>query len=273
MQTTETPGDAPAATVARLRWWKELLIIGTFYVIYSLARNRFGSSLVDKGDLPLHRFNNALRIIHWERSVHLFIEPTVQGWFLPYHWFIRSWNIYYGTFHFIVTAAVMVFLFHRHRRHYARWRTVLGFTTALAIVGFSLFPLMPPRLVNAPPTYGGEKLANEEFGFVDTMKTYGGLWSFDSRTMQKVTNQYAAMPSLHIAWSLWCVAAVWGIFRKRWSRFLLVLYPLATLFCIIVTANHFWLDGVGGIITFLAGLVLGTAFERWYQGREQRAMA
>jgi hypothetical protein len=270
MQTTEVSDEAPQATVSRLRWWKELLIIGTFYVLYSFARNRFGSTLVDKGDAPQHSFDNAMRVVRIERALHLFVEPTVQGWFLSYHWFIRAWNIYYGTFHFIVTAGVMVFLFVWHRGRYARWRTVLGFTTALAIVGFSLFPLMPPRLLNAPPRYGGEPLATEEFGFVDTMKDYGGLWSFDSKTMQTVTNQYAAMPSLHVAWSLWCVAAVWGVIRKRWARYLLVLYPLATLFCIIVTANHYWLDGIGGVLTFLVGFVVGTAFQRWCDERRLR---
>ena len=80
---------------------------------------------------------------------------------------------------------------------------MLGATTALAILGFSLFPLMPPRLLDAGDLYGGARLEAEQgiepYGFVDTLEVYGGPWSFDSGAMQKVSNQYAAMPSLHIA--------------------------------------------------------------------------
>jgi len=270
MRTSEEADAGPSATAPthKLRWWKELLIIGGFYALYSLARNQFGSTKVDDGDLPVHAFHNAMRIIDAERAVHLFVEPTIQSWFLPYHWFIRFWDVYYGTFHFVVTFGVLGFLFFRGKSRFTRWRSVLGFTTGLAIVGFSLFPLMPPRLINSPPPYGGEKLTNGvDFGFVDTLEVYGGLWSFDSGSVQRISNQYAAMPSMHIGWSVWCVAAVWGMVRRRWLRYLLLLYPAATLFCIIVTANHFWMDGVGGLAAVSAGYLLGTRFDDWMKRR------
>ena len=114
-------------------------------------------------------------------------------------------------------------------------------TTALALIGFSVFPLMPPRLVSdCVSPYGG----CAGFQFVDTLRSVGGLWSFDSGAMSDLSNQYAAMPSLHFGWSMWCCLALYPTFRSRVIRTLLVLYPMFTLFAIIVTANHYWLDGI-----------------------------
>ena len=93
------------------------------------------------------------------------------------------------------------------------------------------------------------------FGFVDTLEGYGGPWSFDSEAID-LSNQYAAMPSLHIGWSTWCAVAVWPLLRRRWSGGHAAV-PDATLFCIIVTGNHFWIDGVGGLLAFGFGTPAG----------------
>jgi PAP2 superfamily len=263
-----------AATVEhKLYWWKEAIIIAVFYAIYSFARNLFGSALVDAGQEPVHAFTNAMRVIRIEQAMGLFHEQTVQSWFLTYPGFIQFWNTFYGTAHFVVTIGAFVWMFRCDRADFPRWRNALGFTTALAIVGFSLFPLMPPRLLNNDGVYGGARIAaeqqREDFGFVDTLEEFGGPWSFDSGTMEKVSNQYAAMPSLHIAWSTWCAIVMWKLTRRRWARVLLVLYPLATLFCIVVTGNHFWLDGVGGLAVLAAGCFLGHELHEWNQRRQR----
>jgi hypothetical protein len=122
-------------------------------------------------------------------------------------------------------------------------------TTALALVGFATFPLMPPRLI-------------PEWGFVDTLRDYGGLWSFDDGAMQRVSNQYAAMPSLHFAWSAWCAMVLWPTLRARWLRGLALAYPVATLFAIVVTGNHFWLDAAGGALALAAGYGVAVALTR-----------
>ncbi len=108
------------------------------------------------------------------------------------------------------------------------------------------------------------------FGFVDTLSVFGGPWRFDSEEVASISNQYAAMPSLHIGWSTWCALAVWPMLRRRWTKVAVLLYPLATLFCIIVTANHFWLDGAGGLLAFAVGALIGWGIHRWNQNRLDR---
>ena len=139
---------------------------------------------------------------------------------------------------------------------YEKYRNVLLCTTALALVGFSVFPLMPPRLLgNCVSPYGG---CASGFEFVDTLRQVGGLWSFDSGAMSDLSNQYAAMPSLHFGWSMWCCIALVPTFRSRIVRGLLLVYPWVTLFAIVVTANHYWLDALGGAWVLLIGFLLGT---------------
>ncbi len=280
MQVVEEQVTAPERE-HRVYWWKEALIVAVFYAVYSWTRNLFGSNKIAGDGIPDQAFTNAVRVIRVETVLNLFHEETIQAWFLPYKWFIQFWNTWYGTMHFIVTLGVFVLLFLKRRDVFPQWRNTLAAMTALAILGFAFFPLMPPRLLdepcpaNDPTSYGGACIHTSErpedgWGFVDTLAEYGGPWSFDSETMASISNQYAAMPSMHIGWSTWCVAAVWPLLRRKWMKALALLYPLATLFCIIVTANHFWLDGVGGLLAFGLGAVIGWGLHRWNQDRLDR---
>jgi PAP2 superfamily len=268
----ESPGAIHRPHI--LRWWKEALITLTFYVIYSFSRNLFGSAHVAKGALPLKAFNNAIRVINLERTLGLFHEAQLQKWFAGDAAFFQFWNTFYGTGHFFVTIGVFIWVFVGDRRNFTHARNALAFTTAIAIAGFSLFPLMPPRLLENTGRYGGAVIAAEQhrpaYGFVDTIEVYGGPWSFDSGAGAKVSNQYAAMPSLHIAWATWCCIVVWRIVKRKWVRGLLLLYPLATLFCIVVTANHYFADAIGGLVLLAVGWFAGREFDVWNDRRLAR---
>ncbi|MGK2958271.1 MAG: phosphatase PAP2 family protein [Acidimicrobiales bacterium] len=239
-----TSAPSPGNTF-HLRWWKEVLYALAFYVIYSFIRNQFGSAAVSEADA----FANAKWVISVERALGLFHEETIQQWFLNTRWFIQAWNIFYGSFHFVVTAFALIFLFRRGTHRYVRWRTTLAATTGLALIGFAFFPLLPPRLL--PNTYG----------FIDTLADFGGLWSFDSESMKAVSNQYAAMPSLHFGWSTWSALVLLPAMRHVWSRVLVIAYPIATLFAIVVTANHFWLDAAGGALVLGLGYLIGRQWD------------
>ena len=219
-----------------------MVYILAFYGVYTLIRNR--GVATDNASIA---FEHAKQIISVERLLGSFHEESIQDWFLSQRWFISFWNVFYGTAHFVVTAFALVWLFRRGPERYPLWRNTLACTTALALIGFAFYPLMPPRLLYT---------TGNSYGFVDTLKEIGGLWSFDSGTMQRISNQYAAMPSLHFAWSSWCVFVMLPMVGARWLRALVVAYPFLTLFAIVVTANHFWLDAAGGALVLACGFLL-----------------
>ena len=223
-----------------LRWWREVAYAAAFYVIYSLIRNGQGSAAVSEG----HALRNALRVVRLEEALGIYHERAVQAAFLGWWAFVELWNFFYASAHFVVTVWALVFLFRRFPDRYRRWRNVLAATTALALVGFAAFPLMPPRLL--PPQYG----------FVDTLRRFGSPWSFESGPVSRVSNQFAAMPSLHMAWALWSSCVLFPALRRTSARALAVAYPAMTLFAIVVTGNHFVLDAVGGAAVLGVGSVL-----------------
>jgi hypothetical protein len=228
-----------------------VFIIAGFYAAYTAVRDL-------RGDTPVSIFQattNAHRIIRLERWFGLFHEANLQHWALHYKELIRLSDDYYGTIHFVAVVSVMLLLFFRYPDRYRLWRNTLAITTALALIGFSFFPVLPPRLL--PPGYG----------FIDTLKVIGGLWNFSSGPVSDVSNQYAAMPSLHTSWAAWCALALIPLIRPWWGKVLVAMYPLATIFCIIVTANHYFADVLAGLALLgvsygLAGLLTGSLDRR-----------
>jgi hypothetical protein len=262
---------------AGLRWWKELLLAAAVYLVYSIVRNQFGSA----GGDPRPAFGHALDLIDVERALHLYVEADVQRWYLdlPADGLIRLWNVYYGLAHFVVTFVALVWMFRRDPVRHRLLRNTLALTTALAVIGFAAYSLMPPRLLDDPGEYGGcqvyapEAAAAAEpgaltapgcdrFGYVDTIAAHGGWISFGNEGYEDVSNQYAAMPSMHIGWSTWCAFVLVPLLRRRWARALAVAYPFITLVCIVLTANHYWIDGVGGLLCLAVGYGLARALTR-----------
>ncbi len=249
---TSASGAEPGATEPQarrdlgLRWWKELLFVGGFYAVYTIIRDEFGSAAVG----TTHALHNAERVIDLERRLDLFHEQQIQSWFLHWPSFIRVMDLYYGSAHFVVPIVVLIVLFRRWPDDYRLWRNTLAITTALALIGFSFFPLMPPRLLCDCALGAGPGV---NYGFVDTLARFGGSWTFGSGAMKDVSNQYAAMPSLHIAWSMWCACVLVPRLRRPWAKVVAGLYPVLTLVAVVVTANHYFLDAVGGAAIFGLG--------------------
>ncbi|NYV78247.1 phosphatase PAP2 family protein [Streptomyces sp. UH6] len=228
-------------TPRRPRIWFEILLIGASYWTYSLIRNA----------VPEQRAV-ALRNADWlwdvENRLGLAVEETVNHAVNSVEWLIVGMNYYYATLHFVVTLGVLVWLFRSRPALYSGARTVLFATTAVALVGYYLFPLAPPRLMNGS-------------GFVDTVLVHGTWGSMASGDLKHMSNQYAAMPSMHIGWSVWSGLTIYALARVPWVRVLALLYPVATLVVIVATANHFWLDAVGGLICLAFGW---TVARLWY---------
>lgn len=226
----------------RPRWWSELLLIVVAYVAYSGAR------LLARGDVDT-AVDNGLAILRLERSLWLNAEHPLNELFTQEAWLGVPSSFAYASLHYVVTPIVLVWLFRRRPLHYRLMRTWLLASTMLGLVGFTLMPTSPPRLLD--PRYG----------FVDSLAQYSnwGWWADDASApsgLGDFTNQYAAMPSLHVGWSLWCGVALWHYGRRtRWLRLTAVGYPLITTIVVMGTANHYFLDSVAGVVVMAIGLV------------------
>jgi hypothetical protein len=151
----------------------------------------------------------------------------------------------------VVTIGIFGWLYFRRPDRYPTYRWMMFGTTLAALAGFWFYPLAPPRMLP---------------GFVDTVLTLHTWGLYDSSPMASVSNQYAAMPSLHTGWSLWCAVAVIDLARRRWIKVLAACYPICTVIVILGTANHFILDAVGGVVALACGLVAAMVIGRTAAG-------
>ncbi|MFJ9826472.1 phosphatase PAP2 family protein [Streptomyces sp. NPDC101160] len=225
-----------ARTPRRPRIWFEVLLIAVSYWTYSLIRNAVPEQ-------KAQALRNADWVWQTEHSLGLAFEHAVNQAVNSVTWLIVGMNYYYATLHFVVTIGVLVWLYRWHPGRYAAFRTVLFATTAVALVGYYLYPLAPPRLMN-----GGH--------FTDTVLVHHTWGSMASGNLKHMSNQYAAMPSMHIGWSLWCGLTIFLLAKAPWARILGMLYPAATLVVIVATANHFWMDAVGGVLCLSFGFAV-----------------
>ena len=238
-----------------LYWWVEILAILIFYFVYSAIRNLHGGGSA----APPHAFDHAKQVISLERHLGIYHEETFQDWALHFRPLIISANYFYGSFHFIVTIFTGIYLYTRWSDDYPRFRNTLGIATGLALIGFTLYPLTPPRLLPA------------SYGFFDTLLHDPAFWSFSSGGAAKVSNQYAAMPSVHICWATWCAVALVPRLKHRAWKVLAFVYPFITLVVIVITANHYILDAAGGLAIFLIGWYLSGVFTRAGRGKPIKA--
>jgi hypothetical protein len=118
---------------------------------------------------------------------------------------------------------------------------------------------MPPRLM---PQRGFVDTAAEFFNFGPQQRVVLVHGVPNAAAEAAFGNLFAAMPSFHGGWSLWSTLAVFPVLRSRWAKVLVVLDPVATLFAIVVTANHWILDAVGGWIVLGVAWLLVAAYER-----------
>ncbi|MCL4292030.1 MAG: phosphatase PAP2 family protein [Acidimicrobiia bacterium] len=241
------PGGRTLRDGRRIYWWAEVVAILAFYFVYSAIRNA-------DAEHTTQAFHNAVKIVDLERALRLYHEQLLQGWALHFTPLIVAMNYFYGSLHFVVTIGAGVYLFARWSDDYPFWRNTLAIATALALIGFRYWPLMPPRLL--PDSYG----------YVDTLARYPTFWSFNSGAVAKLSNQYAAMPSVHCAWALFCACVFVPRVRATWAKVLAGLYPAATVVVIVLTANHYFLDAVGGFAILGLGYLASRVVTRAGRG-------
>ncbi|MFJ3535166.1 phosphatase PAP2 family protein [Streptomyces sp. NPDC090109] len=224
------------------RWWAELPLIGVVYAAYT------GGRLLVRGD-EASAVDHGLAILRLEGLLGIDAERPLNRLFTDVPALGIPADFAYATLHYLVTPAVLVWLFRRRSAHYRAARAWLMAATLLGLVGFTLLPTCPPRLLDAA------------HGFTDTMAHFSayGWWGGEAsapRGLGGMTNQYAAMPSLHVGWALWCGVMLWRYGRTPLLKALGVAYPLLTTVVVMGTANHYLLDAVAGAAVMGAGYLL-----------------
>jgi PAP2 superfamily len=225
-----SPGQAAATKARRLlaagRFTRETALVLALFALWQFAGTH---SIMGPGGA----LDRARWLWHIERVMHWPSEASLQHLILPYPYLVQAFNFYYDILHFPVLIACLIWLFVWHRERYGSFRiTLVAFTGICLLIQF--VPVAPPRLLSG-------------IGMVDTAARYGQ--SVYSSTAAFQADELSAMPSVHVGWAILVAFAVITVARSRW-RWLAVLYPVLTSIAVVVTANHFWLDGV------VAGVIL-----------------
>ena len=239
--------------VRRTRWWVDVAVIVWLLWVYDLTTDL----------APVRQraaTGHGLAILHLERTLHLDPELTLDHWLGVHHTLALWLSTYYDNAHFVVTLAVIAWLWWRHPGPYRTMRATLVLSNLIAFVVFWAYPTAPPRLL-------------PHAGIGDVVASSGAFGSWHSGGLASDANQLAAMPSLHLAWAAWCALAVWLVLRgrSRWAA-LVWLYPALTLFTVLATGNHYLADTVAGLATLaVAYLAVRLAEPRWQLWWAQRS--
>ncbi|MEU8955509.1 bifunctional glycosyltransferase 87/phosphatase PAP2 family protein [Streptomyces sp. NPDC048518] len=219
----------------------ELLLIRVGYSAYQQVRLAATGGTISGGrDAAEH---HGAQVHAVERFLHIDVEHWFNHLTARTGWMEEFFNFYYTSFHFVVPLTVLGVLYVRRPAEYRWARSALGFATVLALIGFWAYPLAPPRLMPGR-------------GFIDTVHGVQDFTRPDYGTLTELTNQYAAMPSLHFGWSLWCGLVIAIVAPRWWMKALGLLHPFFTVCAIVGTGNHWILDAVGGAAVVGAGFGL-----------------
>jgi hypothetical protein len=244
--------DPPAdlAGSSRLeRWWQgrygwQLLIeIGVMFLLLTLYR--YGRYLA-RNDV-VGAFRNADDILALEDRLGIANEQALQRLLLDHLFVVKAMNRYYAMAHFPVSVGFLAVTYVRAPTLYRHVRAVFIAVTAAGLLIHVVYPLAPPRMLG---------------GFVDTIRVWGPS-IYEKPGVSGFANQFAAMPSLHVAWATIVAygAMQWKTGRWRWLRWVLVAHPVITTLAVVVTANHYWADAIVAWALVLVAIVACRAWE------------
>ena len=216
----------------------EFSLIAALYSVWRIARK-----------LPLAQDEGAIErartIVDIQHALHLPTELSLQEFVLRHDWLGRPTTLYYAVLHVPALVAFLVWLFVWHRPHFAHWRNGLVFLTATCLV-IRFWRVAPPRFL-------------VDLGYQDLSEIYGP--SIYGPVGTGVSDQFAAMPSIHVGWAAVVSFGAVAVGRSRW-RWLMLLHLIITVLIVSATGNHWWLDGIVAIVLLLIGLRLDTVIRR-----------
>jgi membrane-associated phospholipid phosphatase len=208
---------------------RQVSLFGLAYLAYRMVRG------VVEGDANA-AFAHARDLISLERTLHLFVEPSIQAWASGSHFVMVLASWLYVNAQTSMTIGALLYLYLRHNRSFYFVRNMFMIAMALALVGYIVFPTAPPRFM-------------PEWGFMDTVTDLTGVHLTHTSMSSAVYNPYAAVPSMHVAFALLVGWPLARLARSPVARVAWLLYPLLIAFVIVVTANHFIFDALLGALT------------------------
>jgi hypothetical protein len=200
-------------------------------------------------------YSDARSVLHLETIFHLDPERTLVHWLSHHATLALLISDYYDNAHFVVTLGLLGLLWWKFPELYRPLRTGLVLTNVIAMAVFWLFPTAPPRLLD-PSAYP------------DLVARSGAFGSWHSGTLGSAANQFAAMPSLHIAWAVWSALALWRILARRTWALVVWVYPMVTAVAVLSTGNHFLLDVIGGVVTLVLSMFISERWQNWWTSRQ-----
>ncbi len=203
--------------------------------VYELIRDFVA---VEDPERPLQ---HAVDVVNLEKDLGLFVEVDLHEWVqsIGALEFATTW--FYTLAHTTGFAIMFFWVWFRRRDFYAMFRNWFWIANGLALVGFWLYPLAPPRLTDlglADPTK-------------ESLELGGALTWF-----QPFRNEFAAMPSMHCGYTILFALTIFWLNRGSPWRWLAFAWPAVMIFVVMATANHWWLDAAGGLGAVLLALLI-----------------
>jgi hypothetical protein len=208
---------------------RQVALFWCAYQGYSIVRG-----FADDPGAASTAFDNGRAIIALERTLHVFVEPSIQAWASGSSVIIDAASWIYLNAQTSVTLGALFFIYMWRNESFYFVRNMMMVAMGLALVGYILYPTAPPRFF-------------PEWGFFDSVSAFAGVRS-DSTVADALFNPYAAVPSMHVAFALMIGWSLARLVRNRVGRAFWRAYPLLVCFVIVATANHFLIDAVLGAV-------------------------
>ena len=223
---------------------REAALVLFAYFAYFAVRGATESELASA-------LEHARQIAQLERALGLFVEPALQAAVIGQHWLVTLFNWIYIWGHWPFIGVVAIWLFYARPLAYRSFRNAFLISGAIGLAFFMAFPMAPPRLA--------------EFGLVDTVVEHSNFY----RLLQppQLTNQYAAFPSLHFGWNLIVGIAIFRHGSHIIGKIIGVALPVLMFASIVLTANHYIIDGLAGAALALIGLFAALMLHQLSQRR------
>jgi membrane-associated phospholipid phosphatase len=214
---------------------RQLLLFVAAYALYQFVRDIVGGG----GYKP---FGDATNIIYLERTLHVFVEPSIQQWALRQRWVMDIADWTYLNAHYFLTLGALVFIYLRRNDSFYFVRNMFMIAMAIALVGYTVYPTAPPRLM-------------QEWGFTDSIQQFTGI-TVEKGPGSALLNFYAAVPSMHVCFALMIGLPMARLVKRRPAKLLWRLYPLLITFVVVATGNHYLTDVFLGAVTAGAAALL-----------------